>query len=165
MKIILNDSLVSSMTEIFKRDTSFTIGEHCIRFAGYSSLDGKTTFTTEVVPHTDKPQFHNGDTVYDENGVSYVYIGLHHKHDMTSVVYHLEAEEYIDVPNNELYSEKPVTPKDGEWWMCELTEGHPIRNVIAIYNCEHWYWDASFVVEHDRGIKPLYRMIRDTDSE
>lgn len=59
----------------------------------------------------------------------------------------------------------PVTPKDGEWWMCELTEGHPIRNVTAIYNGEHWYWDASFVVEHDRGIKPLYRMTRDTNTD
>ena len=118
-----------------------------------------TTFECQVSAQLPKPQFRNGDKVYDvNNGNEYVYIGQDHIYGRASVICDPESEEYISVPTSEITTEKPVVPKEGEWWMCSCDNSvpdHPIQR-------KNGDWNSCVSQEH---ITPLYRMIRDTTED
>ncbi|QZI87850.1 hypothetical protein SIPHO054v2_p0051 [Vibrio phage 103E44.1] len=109
-----------------------------------------------------QPQFQNGDTVYDTDGSTFMYVISHPLLPCTSIL--LDSfGVLITIRTSKLTKTPPVTPKDGEWWMCELVDGVPVRNVVAVYNGGHWYWDESLEVKHDRNAKHLCHMIRDSE--
>ncbi|CAH9015576.1 hypothetical protein VP142E351_P0055 [Vibrio phage 142E35-1] len=107
-------------------------------------------------------QFQNGDTVYDEDGNEYVYVAPVPGIKGNSVV--VGEFRYFDMPTTDLTHEKPVTPKDGEWWMCELTDENleitQIFNNVLRFSSD---WEITGYPKNK--IKPLYRMIRDTNTD
>lgn len=109
-----------------------------------------------------EPQFQNGDAVYDEDGNEYVYVAPAPGIKGNSVV--VGEFRYFDIPTSDLTSEKPVTPKDGEWWMCELTEEN-LEITQVFNNVLRFSSDWEITGYPKNKVKPLYRMIRDTDTD
>lgn len=104
-----------------------------------------------------EPQFQNGDTVYDEDGVAMMYATVHPLLPDTSVLLN-SLGELTAIRTNKLTTKPPVTPKDGEWWMCDID-----GNSTAVLPYMKSGWDIYDV--KSKNIKPLYRMIRDTNTD
>lgn len=164
MKIILDDSLVGSMKKVFNTNDSFVIGGHHLMFTGYSLPfipDEEITFTADVIPHI-QPQFQNGDTVYDDDGIELTYVAPHPRHPELSII--TKCEMFIPIRTSKLTKTPPVTPKDGEWWMCELVEKN-MEITQTFHNVLRFSNDWEITGYPKNKIKPLYRMIRDNDTE
>jgi hypothetical protein len=109
-----------------------------------------------------EPQFQNDDLVYDIYGNAYAFIGLDHKHRDAAVIYNPESENFETLPLSELSREKPIIPKEGEWWMCDINRNE--MNVVLKFVDRKWYSLSSnhgVVAMNYNSITPLYRMVRE----
>lgn len=148
----------------------FRIGDTCVKVRGIErdivkSLNPSTQDVKHVVVDcsTDdilsQPEFQNGDTVYHGDSNSLTYVSHHPTNSELSIV--LREGIPLTAITSSLTMKPPVTPKDGEWWMCEFKGVHALYDVVQF---THDGWEAQ-PLHQPTDIKPLYRMIRDTDSE